>query len=422
MLETSPANKQSRRNRPRVVDYLKTHSLNDLFSEHGVKARRDNDNTKVTLDYDQFAVRSGDALAEQCRGLILRPRGYGISAGGPSGTVIDPLVHPNWEDVHFGDSDVVAWPLNRFYNTGDPHAADVSWDDSGLTVFEKLDGTMTLLYWDEVKQAWHVGTRGVSEANISMNDDGLTFRQLFEVAVKETTGRGFDEFTASLAKSYTYVFELTAPHNRIVVRYDRPRVTLLACRSLETGDEIDCSSVTCVMNQGVPLCPRLSASSLSDLIALVNDKEPSELEGAVLCDSGFRRVKVKSVAYVLTSRMSDMLRGGSIGIIDAILDGAIDDVLPQVDAYVREKVERIIKSMIDYDHVIAGAYADMKRQVGDDRRAFAELVKTSGLWTAPLFAMNQGKATSFLDWAKNAPLRQSVCRAMRDLVVKGYET
>ena len=167
-----------------------------------------------------------------------------------------------WRDEIVGDISVVAWPMNRFYNHGDPTAANIDWNDNRLRVYEKLDGTMCVLYWDHVCDRWHVATRSVPEADVPINKGNIvvgdiTFSELFFIALHKTLleysttscsasvqcdsnvnrfvvnqSPEVSLFLSTLNKGITYVFELTSPHNHVVVKYEEPRVTLLAARRL----------------------------------------------------------------------------------------------------------------------------------------------------------------------------------------------
>lgn len=58
---------------PLVKDYLLTHSFRQLEEEHGVCTRPNATFDKFSLNYDQLLVKNGDPIAEQCRGLVIRP-------------------------------------------------------------------------------------------------------------------------------------------------------------------------------------------------------------------------------------------------------------------------------------------------------------------------------------------------------------
>ena len=119
-----------------VTEYLKTHTFQQLEDEHGVCARKSSDGSKYSLNYDMIMVKSGDKLAEQCRGLIVRPWSWlGLVTAGE-----------DWKNHVVGDTTTLAWPMDRFYNHGDAAGAQIDWSDPALRVLEKLDGTMVILY------------------------------------------------------------------------------------------------------------------------------------------------------------------------------------------------------------------------------------------------------------------------------------
>src|SRR3990167_4963462 len=226
--------------RPLICDYLKTHSFRELEEDHGVCTRFSSDRSKVSANYDQLLIKNGDRLAEQCRGIIIRPwMSFGVD---------DDL-----RERIVGEVEVLAWPMDRFYNHGDAACAAVDWDDRKLSVFEKLDGTMIVLYWDDRKSRWFAATRSVPEADLPISNGLLmtgdeTFSSLFFNALISTreTNEGKKIVFAprcpgevvKLNKELTYIFELTTPHNRIVVKYDEPRVPLIAARHTASGREL----------------------------------------------------------------------------------------------------------------------------------------------------------------------------------------
>lgn len=115
---------------PMVCEYLEQHSPTQLLEEHGVNIRVSTRDPRVfTLNYDQIRVRNDDALASQCRGLVLR-----------GGEPVD-------EAKPVGPTLVLARPFDRFFNLGQPECADV--DFAHAVFYEKLDGTFCIVYFDD---------------------------------------------------------------------------------------------------------------------------------------------------------------------------------------------------------------------------------------------------------------------------------
>lgn len=389
--------------KPLVTEYLKTHTLKELRDDHGINVRFSKDMSKFVLDYDQIDAKFGDPVSEQCRGLILRPVDQCVI----DQLCIDekerieknlPKQHVQWRQRIIGETVVVAWPMNRFYNHGTPYAK-IDWNDPDLRALEKLDGTMCILYWDDVKHQWCVGTRGVPEADVEIYDGKIvqtntTFSKLFWSAVDDR-----EMFTNRLDKQITYVFELTSKYNRVVVKYDAPRITLLARRNIVTGREL-------TIDDGVE--PRAISRPISyhqmkmtpDVInAFVNAFDPMNLEGVVVIDSSFNRVKIKSAAWVLASRMKGTVRVMNGDVIKAIIDGTIDDVVPLLDADDVNFVNEIRVGLSLYLSSIDKNFEEFKRS-STTRKEFAKFVVSTKDWTSPYFAMWDGTYGSSSEYVK----------------------
>ena len=124
---------------PLVKAYLRTHTFQQLEDEHGVCARPNATGDKFSLNYDQILVKNGDPVAEQCRGMVVRPHEFEFM------DFMEAFTQRGWKNTRVGEVDVLAWPMNRFYNHGDAAGAQVDWSDPGLRVYEKLDGTMMVV-------------------------------------------------------------------------------------------------------------------------------------------------------------------------------------------------------------------------------------------------------------------------------------
>ncbi len=202
-------------NEPLVVEYLRTHSAADLLAAHGVKLSSGTRGYKASLNYDQLQAKDSDPLACECRGLILAT---------PDG-------RPLPTDGVVGETIVMARPMDRFFNHGAGAAPAVDIEHPESRVFEKLDGTLCIVYWDQHAREWCVATRAVCDADRTIDGFGEhTFRTLFEHALREHVGLSFDAFTEKLFSLWTYCFELTTPQNRIVVDNRESKVHCLAIR------------------------------------------------------------------------------------------------------------------------------------------------------------------------------------------------
>lgn len=384
-----------------VQQYLMNHTLSDLEREHGIKFRPCGH--KVTLNYDQIEAKDDDHIAQECRGLILAPL---------SGKVAT--------DVPLGATVVLCRPFHRFFNLGQPAAAAVDMDHPDTRFYEKLDGTLTLLYFDSMMPwksngEWHVATRSVSEADLPIDGFGdYTFRTLFEKAVLDTTGMNFDSFVRYLDVNCTYIFELTTPLNRIVVDYQNYGIHLLGARVNTTGVEFDPVKIAPAL--GVPHAPVFRFGNIQEMVDFVSSRDPKAHEGVVVCDSSYRRVKVKNPGYLALNKVRDSVMNSPRGLVELILLDKLDDALPLFPAHIQDRGIKLRGSFGDlirsyretYENCL-GNVASWNEEQGwihekgfkEHRKMFALAVQASGGWMAPMMDQYQGRCDSLMGWILN---------------------
>lgn len=383
-----------------VQEYLNHHTFQQLEDEHGVNARPNGTFDKFTLNYDMIDARPGDSVSEQCRGLVIRPKLNLFGRG-----------TDEWKDVVIGEFDVLARPMDRFYNHGDPHAVEIDWSHPSLKVYEKVDGTCIIMYWDPLHDKWHTGTRSVPEADLPIQVGHLaigdtTFSGLFWTALEGMYDKGTQDGSYSFEgwirntfdKSLTYVFELVSPYNQIVVTYPEPLVYLLAVRRTVTGEEIPIEDIV------LEHVKRPQVWSINDVTALatfVDQAEPSKLEGAVVCvqvGDSFKREKVKNKTYVLAHKAKDTVMSSERNALECVILEKVDDIVPLVPRDVGDKLLRMQYAFGRYCKQIDKNVIDFKAEAAGSRKRFAEQVMTSGDWTAPYFNMWENKAANAREW------------------------
>lgn len=389
-----------------VQEYLKTHTFNDLVRDHGVYPSFSKSGHKFSLNYDQLEAKESDSLAQECRGLIL--------ARTDGRYLFEDIekAHPGEEydqrSICPGDTTILAFPMKRFFNYGQSSAANIDWSDPKLTVLEKLDGTLCIVYYDKFIDKWCVATRSVPEADLIMDNNLFTFRTLFEKALLETSGKSFEEYTKMLNRNATYCFELTTPYNRIVVYYPNSRVTLLAIR-LMADDYPEFNIHTMGINDlwGVPIVQTHQLDTVEKTIEWVSSLNPMEHEGVVV-KQGDKRIKVKNPAYVAYNRVRDTLASSERNIMELILTEKDDDVVPMLPEEIVKNLQKIksglqiaIKQHEDWYNFIR---LSMEDNGITDKKSFAltlaSVSKHTGnkLWAAPFFQIFDGKASSMKDF------------------------
>jgi len=427
-----------------VQKFLETHSLAELAQQHGVYASFSKSGHKFSLNYDQIEAKESDLLAQECRGLILASENNGQSYL-PLAKVVDGKLR--YDDVVPGTTTILAYPMNRFFNYGQGAAANVDWTDPKLAILEKLDGTLIIVYYDLFIGEWCVATRSVPEADIVIDGGFYTFRTLFEKALLDTSKLSFEEFTSNLILGTTYCFELTTPYNRIVVDYKESRVTLIAARHVtqgmqtvvggETWEYFGEMNLEKVVTPGVPHVQAHTFTSVNDLLYWVSnqnplehegvvvcdsnfrrlkmknasyvafnrarDINPLEHEGVVVCDSNFRRLKMKNASYVAFNRARDILGTSERNCLELVLSGKEDDVIPALPPEIVDRI-LIIKQGVaavikDYDRAYKlFKYASDQINLGD-KKTFAIIVNGyKDIWSSPMFSMFDGKCSNMREF------------------------
>lgn len=174
--------------------------------------------------------------------------------------------------------DVVARPFVKFFNLEQHQNHEIPTES--FEVFEKLDGSLGILYWVDNKP--YIATRG------SFNS---------EQAIKATEilhdryAHTFDK----LEKDKTYLFEIIYPENRIVVDYHgKEELILLAIIDNHTGNDITLQDI------GFQVVK--TYNGITD-IAKLQELEVDNAEGFVIKFKNNFRVKLKFTEYIRLHRI-----------------------------------------------------------------------------------------------------------------------
>lgn len=360
-----------------VQTYLLTHSLDDLAREHGVYARFSEKNPlKFSLNYDQLEAKDADTISQECRGLVLFTWSQ----------------KPQDKSTVVGPTEVMAKPMGRFFNYGQGAAAAVDFDAPDTKIFEKLDGTLCILYWDKFLGEWCVATRSVPDADLMMDGFGeQTFSSLFWKAFESCGG---SMSSVDHAKGlWSFCLELCTPDNQIVVAYPDYKTYLLAAISLEDLSEVD--PLEWAAQLGVDVAPTYSLGSLPELLDFVSSREPSKFEGVVVRDSAFRRVKIKNVGYLALGKIKDKAAKSPRALMEIVLLGKEDDIMPLVVPHIQEKILVLKDKLRGLILAVDSEYAQI---YSTDRKTFALAVKAGSGNLGPHMARWSGKCSGMHDW------------------------
>lgn len=181
---------------------------------------------------------------------------------------------------------VVCWPFRKFGNWQESYADKIDWKSA--RVQEKVDGSLTKLWFDYAQNAWVWSTNGTINAADATASGVKNFLELIKSAVNYK-----DIDFSKLNKDWTYMFELVSPYNQIVIKYPVTKLYHIGTRSNSTGQEL----VTYV---GVeqPCEYPLSTFDECKKAAEALNTSGTKHEGFVVVDGNWNRIKVKTPEYV----------------------------------------------------------------------------------------------------------------------------
>lgn len=231
---------------------------------------------------------------------------------------------------------VVCWPFEKFFNYGEPYAAQIDW--STTSVQEKIDGSlMKCYYWNG---EWRLATNGNINAYLAPlggDSEFQTYGELWD-SIWPSWRETMNEYGS---KQVTYMFEMVSPYNKVVIPYQESEIYFLGWRDNITGYELlpTDSNIShyCLMPNVYPL------DSLEEVIAAANNL-PWDQEGYVVCDGSFNRVKIKSPAYLVAHYAATNGIITKKRLIKIILAHEEDEFLVYCSEY-KEAIEEIKKDM-----------------------------------------------------------------------------
>lgn len=349
-----------------VQDFLRTGgTLAALAEQYAVKAMRHKMYPNlVLLKYSQIASDMSLRIVQECRGIILDEA-------------------DDWR--------VISRALDKFFNYGEPNAAEIDW--ATARVQEKVDGSLCTAY--EYAGGWHVATTGNPDAGGPVGDSAFTFAELFWETLGIYLSEDWDTAPWENA-DWCYLFELTTPHNRVVVNHLTAGLTLLGVRDRVSGQWVQTSNT--VMARVVPPVREFPLQSFADIQATFTGMDPLAQEGYVVVDAPGNRVKVKHPGYVAIHHMKDGMTPKSL--LEVVQRGEV----PEVAAHFPNLAEAFNAIKAEYD-VLAGAidaaYAPIK---GIETQKDFAAQALAFPYSAALFDIRRGKAENGRDFLAKATL------------------
>lgn len=274
------------------------------------------------------------------------------------------------------DFNIVARPFKKFFNLEELPANEIP--GGPFEVYEKMDGSLGILYWLNDKP--YIATRGSFISEQAKHGTKI---------LQETYAHTFKQ----LNKHVTYLFEIIYPGNRIVVDYgDKDDLILLAVADNETGVDLPLPEV------GFPIVKKYDGiNDISQLTALNEENK----EGFVVRFKSGLRVKVKFAEYL---RLHRIITGVSnIVIWEHLSEGQpFEGLLEKVPDEFYEWVKKTIDDLkSQYDSILADCKKAFKQLESRKETAFYFQAQK---YPAVLFAMLDGKPYDKIIWKMIRPL------------------
>lgn len=237
---------------------------------------------------------------------------------------------------HKCTGDVVARPFPKFFNLGEHQDTMLlNLPDEPYEVFEKVDGSLGILYW-------HCGVARIATRGSFTSEQALEGLRI----LNEKYYSGI----YNIAKGMTLLFEIIYPENRVnagarlVVNYgDIRELVLLAAYNATNGQEFSRSEVEELAKSiGCPIVKQFN-HTIEEMVELQKTL-PATQEGFVVRFQNGLRVKIKGAEYV---RMNKMLNGITPLFVWENMVGGIfpNHMKADIPEEVRVEIETMIKRL-----------------------------------------------------------------------------
>jgi T4 RnlA family RNA ligase len=327
---------------------LNLSNLNQLIQENYIKVQKHPSEELYIYNYTAKAQydRVWNECTLNCRGLILNQK-----------------------------MEVIARPFPKFFNLGEQE--DQYIPNEVFEVYEKMDGSLGVLYWIDNKP--YMATRGSFDSHQAVKANELLHSKY---------AKSLDK----LNPQFTYLFEIIYPENRIVVDYgSEEMLILLAVIDTQTGAEQQ------LVDIGFPIVKKYDG--INDIGAL-KTMEAENKEGFVIRFKSGYRLKVKFEEYQRIHRI--VTNVSSISIWEYLRDEKDwGDILERVPDEFYQWVKNTRQQLIDqYQAILNQAQQDYK--VLETRKETALYFQTCQ-YPSVMFNLLTGKRVNETIWKMIRP-------------------
>lgn len=256
------------KNIEKFLAYLRTNGLEKLVSQYNIRVNQHNiHNELVSLCYHHTKSPKAD-IPNVCRGIVINRNTF----------------------------EIIAMPFERFFDLDEKSKV---FDFSNFKRYEKVDGSLVSLYY--YKDKWHIATKGTPDGSGEILGLEKTYSEYFFEVFGE-------DWFPLLDFNKTYIFEFKFPSDIQFITYcDKPSITLIGLRNNETlEEEIIENSWLTEFGFTIPMGYNYLGNAYDNLVSLkeaYSYYNPLIMEGYVIVDNNFNRMKVKHPGYELISNL-----------------------------------------------------------------------------------------------------------------------
>jgi len=181
------------------------------------------------------------------------------------------------------DGNILARPFQKFKNYEEYQACEIDWSQE-FDVFEKMDGSLIIMFYYEPHMEWIVASRGSF-----ISEQCIMGKNMINANVYVTD---------KLNTACTYLFEIIYPENRIVVDYgNRKELVLLSVIETKTGVEMYYDDIKSSYSKYFSIVKRFELKSFKEIRQMIERGEDNKEGFVIRFLSGFR-IKMKYAEYV----------------------------------------------------------------------------------------------------------------------------
>ena len=329
------------------------------YIEKGLVVKNDHPILPLSIyNYSRTTQYEGkwDDITKSCRGLILDRNG-----------------------------NVIAKSFDKFFNLEEHKPEEIPNEE--FEVYEKLDGSLGILFWYQGK--WILASKGSF-----VSDQAIKGKNLLNSKYN----------IEPIPKGYTTLVEIIYPENRIVCNYgDDEVLVVLSMISNASGKELDYDSLLKINEEtGLPVVKKYDGiQDYKTLKTLIS----KDREGYVVRFRNGFRMKIKGDEYV---RLHRILTGFSnVDIWEYLkdkkdLNELLDKVPDEFDSWVRTTVKDFAYMFEQIEKDYRNVYKELSSK-NLDRKEFAEQSKIYE-HSSILFCMLDGRDYSEIIWKQIRPI------------------